>query len=312
MNLLKYIYHNTWLGKLLIYVYHTSANRLIPEKLFVKIKFKRINGIFPDIKNPKTLNEKIIWLKLNDRTALHTQCADKYAVRDYVSEKIGDQYLVPLLYHTANPKEIVPDKLPDIPFIIKTNHDSGSVFIVHDKLKIDWQDLQKKLKKRLKHNYYWRSKEWQYKNIKPRIVVEKLLMDEAGNIPFDYKLHCINGKVNMIQVDMGRGSQNHCRNWYSPKWEREPYKWTVALGNGRFTDPSDKEVAKPNNLEKMIELSESLAAPFCYVRVDWYDVNDKLFFGELTFHHDGGNRPIEPKEWDLLLGKKLKLPSNHK
>ena len=309
LGFLKYIYHNTLLGKLLIYVYHNTKNRIAPEKLLLEQRYKKIFGKKPNLKDPKTLNEKIIWLKLNDRTPLHTQCADKYAVREYVTRKIGEQYLVPLLFQTKNPKDIVADNLPNIPCIIKTNHDSGGVFFVNDKLKIDYPDLQSRLKNRLKRNYYWQSKEWQYKNIKPRIIVEKLLLDKAGYIPMDYKLHCFNGKVNMIQVDMGRGTDEHYRNWYSAEWIREPYKWSSSKGNGKYTDPSNEDVAKPNSLEKMIELSESLAEPFTYVRVDWYDVRGKIYFGELTFHHDGGNRPIEPKEWDLKLGERLDIGS---
>ncbi|MBO0330175.1 glycosyl transferase [Muricauda sp. CAU 1631] len=263
-------------------------------------------GKSPDLNDPKTLNEKIVWLKLNDRTPLHTKCADKYAVREYVSEKISDDYLVPLYYHTVNVKDIVPKNLPAPPYIIKTNHDSGGGIFVYDTLQIDWDQVQKSLKKRLKHNYYWESKEWQYKNIKPRVIVEKLLLTEAGKIPFDYKLHCFNGKVITIQVDMNRGTENHFRNWYDINWNREPFKWT-AIKDGKKTDPSDYDIERPSTLEEMIRLSELLAAPFCYVRVDWYDVDGQLYFGELTFHHDGGNSPIEPSEWDLKLGEKLNL-----
>ena len=150
IGFLKYIYHNTLLGKLLIYVYHNTKNRIVPEKLFLELKYKNNFGKKPNLKEPKTLNEKIIWLKLNDRTPLHTQCADKYAVREYVSEKIGEQYLVPLLYQTKNPKDIVADNLPNIPCIIKTNHDSGGVFIVRDKATIEWQRFKEKFKKTIK------------------------------------------------------------------------------------------------------------------------------------------------------------------
>ncbi|MBO0340529.1 ATP-grasp fold amidoligase family protein [Flagellimonas profundi] len=263
-------------------------------------------GKSPDLNDPKTLNEKIVWLKLNDRTPLHTKCADKFAVREYINEKVGDKYLVPLYYHTVNPKDIVPNNLPSPPYIIKTNHDSGGGVFVYDTEQIDWNQVQKSLKKRLSHNYYWESKEWQYKNIKPRIIVEKLLQNKEGKIPFDYKLHCFNGKVITIQVDMNRGTDHHFRNWYDVNWKREPFKW-AAVKDGKKTEPSDYDIKRPSTLEEMIRLSELLAAPFCYVRVDWYDVDGQLYFGELTFHHDGGNSPIEPSEWDLKLGEKLNL-----
>ena len=213
---------------------------------------------------------------------------------------------MPLVYHTKNPKEIVFNNIPDYPVIIKTNHDSGGGIFIYDKANINWKEVQKSLKKRMSKNYYWQSKEWQYKNIVPSIIVEKLLIDSEGNIPYDYKIHCFNGKVNMIQVDMGRGSENHYRNWYSKEWEKESYQWTI-LKNGKEIESSKSDIKKPQNLTKMIDLSETLSEPFKYVRVDWYDMEGKLFFGELTFHHDGGNRPITPKEWDLKLGNKLKL-----
>lgn len=305
----KYISHNTLFGSTLRYVYHALKNRLVPEKILLENRFKKNHGQKLCLKHPKTLNEKIVWLKLYDRTPLHTQCADKYAVREYVSEKVGERYLVPLYFHTFDPKDLVPDYLPETPCIIKANHDSSGGIFVYDKAKIDWQCVQKGFEKRLKKNYYWKSKEWQYKNIKPRIIVEKLLQDKNGNIPFDYKLHCFNGKVRMIQVDMGRGTDKHHRNWYSTDWVREPYKWSSPKGNGIFTDPSEDDVEKPQSLNEMLRLSEILATPFCYVRVDWYDVDGQLFFGELTFHHDGGMQPILPKIWDERLGSEVKLLS---
>src|SRR5690554_385784 len=132
MNIFKYIYHKTYLGKGLIYVYHSTKNRLIPDKIFLKYKYKSNFGAFPNLNDPKTLNEKIIWLKLYDRTPLHTQCADKYEVRSFVSKKIGEEYLVPLFFHTQNPKEIISKNIPDVPCVVKTNHDSGSVFFIRD------------------------------------------------------------------------------------------------------------------------------------------------------------------------------------
>lgn len=313
-KILKYLYKKTIVGKYiitkLIDLYTYYLHYIKPEKKYLTDKFESNFGRKVDLSNPKTLNEKIIWLKLYDRTPLHTICADKYAVRDYIIEKIGEKYLVPLHLKTKDPKEIIPENLPDTPFIVKTNHDSGGGVIVHDKSEIDWNAVRKDLKKRLKHNYYYNSKEWQYKNIEPCIIVEKLLLDKQGNIPFDYKIHCFNGKANMIQVDIDRNSNNHYRNWYNTKWEREPYKWTSIKNEGKTTEPSDEEVDRPETLEEMLMLSEKLSKDFCFVRVDWYDLDGKLYFGELTFHHDGGNRPILPEKYDRILGDKLILPKS--
>ncbi len=283
-----------------------SDTKILKERFFRNFN-RAIN-----LENPKTLNEKIVWLKLNDRRPLHTQCADKYEVRKYIKEKIGEKYLVPLYFQTYDYRDISSDVLPDEPFIIKTNHDSGGGIFVYDKSTANYHKIRQSLRRRLDVNYYQRTKQWQYKNIKPCVIVEKLLQTKDGKIPSDFKLHCLGGKVRMIQVDIGRGTNSHFRNWYNTNWEREPYKWSSPKGNGKFTDPSNEEVLKPESLNKMIEQSEILSQPFAYVRVDWYDVDGQLFFGEMTFHHDGGNQPILPKEWDVRLGALVNLPKqNH-
>ena len=282
-------------------------NVLISDRQYVINRHKKLRGRVPDVDAPKTLNEKILWLKLNDRTPLHTRCADKSAVRGYVAEKIGEDYLIPIYFETEHAEDIIPQNLPDLPVIIKTNHDSGGAYIVRDKEQVEWNELRAVLKRRISRNYYYHGREWQYKHITPKILVEHLLVDETGSIPFDYKLHVFNGKVRMIQVDMGRGTDRHYRNWYSRDWNREPYKWSSPKGPGKFTDPSAEDIPKPESLDEMIELSERLAEPFDYVRVDWYDHLGKVYFGEITFHHDGGNQPILPAEYDLKLGNELQL-----
>ncbi len=309
-KLLRRFYKNTIAGRVLLHPVKILVDfiyfHIIPEEIVTKREFKKAFGYKLDLKNPSTLNEKIQWLKLNDRTPLHTKCADKYAVREYVKDVIGDEYLVPLLFQTLNPEDIIPENLPDYPIIIKTNHDGSGGIIVRDKSKVNWKEVQKHLKRRLKSNYYYTTKEWPYKNIRPCIIVEKLLIDERGGIPYDYKVHCFHQKVEMIQVDMDRGTSHHNRNWYNARWAREPYKWS-SLKHGIWTDPRDTDVDKPKSLDKMITLSERLSKEFNYVRVDWYNINGELFFGELTFSHDGGFSPIVPSEWDRYFGDKLKL-----
>lgn len=304
---LKNIYESSNFGYAIINpffkMYKYLKYDLKSDEKTIKQKFKNNFGRELNLENPQTLNEKINWLKLNDRDPLHTKCADKFAVRDYINSKIGKEYLIPLLYDTENPKELIPENLPEIPFIIKTNHDSGGVFMVRDKFKLDYKKVQLDFKRYLNSNYYQESKEWQYKNIKPRILVEKLLLDEEGKIPFDYKLHCFNGSVRMIQVDMGRDTEDHYRNWYNPKWQLEPYN----KGKGKLTEPSDIEVPKPSTLKEMLRLSEILSEPFDYVRVDWYDIGSKLYFGELTFYPAGGTTPFKPEKWDYILGEELKI-----
>ena len=309
MNIFKRIYYKTTFGRWLIYLNYWMNINLLPDKTFIKRKYRKVTGKKLNLKNPKTLNEKICWLKLYDRTPLHTQCADKFAVREFVKANIGEEFLVPLYYHTKNSKAINAQNITEYPCIIKTNHDSSGGIFVHDPTQVNWEEIQLQLEKRLKSNYYPVSKEWQYKNIVPKIIVEKLLQDSKGQIPLDYKLHCFNGKVHMVQVDIGRDTDNHHRNWYSSAWEREPYAWSSPKEGGKYTDPSDEDVEKPKTLKQMIALSEVLSQPFDYVRVDWYDVDGILYFGEVTFHHDGGYQLIRPEKWDLILGEKVVLTS---
>jgi len=308
-KLLKKIYDNTdvryFLLNPFLKIYNYLSFSLLSDEYILKKKYLNKFGKKLDLSNPKTLNEKILWLKLNDRTPAHTQWADKLRVRELIKSEIGESYLVPLLYTAKDVKNIIEKNIPDEPCIIKTNHDSGGGIFVYDKRGLDYKNIQRTLRRRLKVNYYQKSKEWQYKDIIPCIVVEKLLVTKNGQIPNDYKLHCFNGKVRMIQVDIGRGTANHFRNWYNKDWQREPYKWSSPKGPGKFTDPSSNDVSRPETLEKMILLSERISSYFDYVRVDWYDVDGKLFFGEVTFHHDGGTKPILPSVWDLNLGSEL-------
>lgn len=298
---LKLLYHDTAIGHLLLSPAKRLSDinplRVLPEKTYIKLTFKNTFGYDLNLENPKTLNEKIQWLQLNDRTPLRTLCADKYAVRDYVKEKIGEEYLVPLIFHTTNPTDIVPGNLPDFPFIIKTNHGCGDYIIVKDKSTIDWKRVQKNLKKSLKSNYYYKAKEWQYKNIKPCIVVEKLLLDKNFNIPNDYKFNCFNGKLGFPEVHIDRYI-DYRKNCYDSEWNILNCEWGAKRGS---------EVKKPKLLTKMILLAEILAKDFRYVRVDLYNLRDKIYFGELTFSPGAGFCRFNPPEWDKKFGNELKL-----
>ena len=295
------IYHNTRLGFALIQpfknVYEYLRYALVGDETFIKKEFHKNLGYYPNLENPQTFNEKLQWLKLNDRTPLHTICADKYKVRDYVKEKIGAEYLIPLVLETKNPREIVPENLPDYPVIIKTNHDSSGGIIVRDKSKHNWINVQNTLAKFLNINYYYRFKEWQYKNIERRIVVEELLMDRTGAIPFDYKMHFFNGELVFTQVDIDR-QDDHKRNLYDSDWNLMDVQWIYSSG---------RDVAKPKLYNRMIELGKVFAKDFCYLRVDFYHVNDRIYFGELTFHAESGCGAFTPKHYDNDLGKRLTL-----
>ena len=295
------LYYETTIGHVLIHplkrLYDIYRHRLLPEKIFIRRTFKASLDYDLNLENPKTINEKIQWLQLNDRNPLHTICTDKYAVRKYIKEKIGEQYLIPLVCHTTNSSDIIPENLPDYPFIIKTNHGNGGHLIVKDKSKIVWKSVQKKFKKSLKSNYYYNCREWQYKDIKPRIVVEKLLLDENSNIPYDYKFHCFNGEVKFIHV-VRYISNNRRINFYDLDWNFVECEWG-SRSNG--------VIKQPEMLNKMKSLAEVLAEDFQYVRVDLYIVGNKIYFGELTFSPLAGFQPLIPSEWDRIFGDELVL-----
>lgn len=304
-DFLKKYYHNSEIGfyftRPIARLYHIFLmDKLLSQKAYLKKKFKRYFGYPLDLEHPKTLNEKISWLKLHDRNPLMGQSADKYAVRDFIEQKLGEQYLVPLVFTTTKPKEINPNNLPDFPCIIKVNHNSSGGIIIKDKWSkdIDWKYIWNTLRWNMSENYYWNGREPQYRYIKPRIIVEKLLMDDQGNIPFDYKLHFFNGKLAFAQVDSDRLT-DHKRNLYTKTWEPIECSWEYK--KGLFID-------KPETFEKMVELGEVIAKEFIYVRVDFYSLGNQIYFGELTFHSDGGIGPFDPPEYDLKFGQMLQLP----
>lgn len=278
---------------------HLSISKLLPDKLFIKLKFRKIFGHFPDIANPITFNEKLNWLKLHDRSSLHTICADKYRSRTIIRKIIGDKYLIPLEFQTYEVNDIGPEILPNYPVVIKSNLDCGGMIFVWDKNSIDWNKTRGFFKKCLKKNHYYYSREWQYKNIIPCIIVEKLLLDEDGKIPNDYKVYCFNGVARFIAVDQDKGTDTQARNWYDTEWNKHDINFYMK-GDNRL-------LKRPSCLDTMISCSQKLAEDFKFLRVDWYVLNEKIFIGELTFHPGGAMIPFYPNKWDNILGDYLDL-----
>jgi len=266
---------------------------------FAKIHYLKKFDKALNIYQPVSFTEKIQWLKLNDRSELHTICADKLAVRDFVTKTIGPEYLIPLIFNTKNPEDITTDTIPEFPVIIKPNHDSGTHFIIRNKKDHDFKKIRKSLKQSLQKNYYFFWREWQYKNIIPSIIVEKLLTQENGQLPYDYKFHCFNGKMNFIQVSID--SEHSIKiNLHDENWNLLPFQYEYE--NAPITPV-------PKKLKLMIKLAEKLAKPFSYVRIDFYENNNKVFFGEITFHPTSGFGQFTPTKWDLKMGEKIILPN---
>lgn len=272
---------------------------LIPDKLYRKILFKRSTGKNLNLKNPKSFNEKINARILYDENPIYTKLADKYLVRDYVKEKIGDSYLINLLGYYSSPSEINYDILPT-QFVLKCNHDAGSVIIVKDKNVINKDIIYKKLKKSLKYNMYYKTREKHYKNIPAIILCEEYIdiFSSESNIPQpeDYKIHCFHGKPEYLEIQFSRFSNERYINIYDKDWNLQPF--LMGYQNTLF------EVPKPQKLEEMLQLAEKLSSDFEYCRVDFYLVNDQIFFGEITFTPCNGMDQFIPYEWDYKFGEK--------
>ena len=292
------------LAVLLVKIYRKLKWEKFGDEFYLKKSFLKAQGYKLNLANPKSLNEKIQWLKLNDRRIINTQLADKYAVRDYIAQHFGEHYLIPLFFHTTNVKDLRAEYLPDTPFIIKSNHDSGNFVIVRDKNQLNWSDVRLKFKWSMAFNYYPLQREWQYRNIKPRILVEQLLVQKNGRIPNDYKLHCINGKVAFIYVAVDREGLNK-RIIYDKDWN--PLNFTFAPKKKNIANLRGDEIKPPLSLGLMIEFAEKISKLFPYVRLDFYDVDGRLYFGEVTQHHGGGFDQIRPVEWDYIWGEMIKL-----
>ena len=279
--------------------------KFMSDRSFYEITYKSVFGKELNIKSPKRLNEKIQWLKLNDRKDFYTICADKYAVRTFLAEEFGEEYLIPLLFHTTNVDEININNLPNCKCIVKANHDSGHYQIIRDKHSVNYDELRMKCSSWLAQNYYDVSREWQYKNIKPRrILVEELLETSSGKLPNDYKLHYINGELQFVYVSFDReGVNDRCT--YDRDWNRLPFVWVPK--DSYRSDMNKANVPKPKSFDKMVEFADKIASRFKYVRVDFYDVDGKLYFGEITLHHGSGFDLFFPDDYDFIYGEKLNL-----
>ena len=275
------------------------------DKSLTMRKFARIFGRKLDLKNPKTLNEKIQWLKLYERKDFHTVCADKYAVREWLASKFGDEYLIPLVFHTNKWREINTDNIKEFPCIIKANHTSGDYIILRDAKKVDLESVQRACHWWLLEDYYQISQEWQYKNIKRQIVVEKLIQTGTGKIPNDYKLHYINGNLEFVYVSVDREGANK-RNIYDKDWNPLPFSW-VEKTKSEHGAIRGEEIPAPATFKKMKEIGAEIALLSRYVRVDFYDVDGHLYFGEITLHHGSGFDVFVPEECDYIYGAKRDL-----
>ncbi len=271
--------------------------KILFPKLYLKRKYRKKLNRIPDLGNPRRFTELMQWRKLYDHNPLYTLCSDKFAVRGYIKDKMGVEVLVPLIRSARTWEELDFPSLPES-FIIKANHGCGWNEIVFDKSKVREKDLKQVCEKWLSQNYYHRSAEWQYKNIPPMIVVEKLLLDQNGRAPEDYKCHCYNitGETDMVISVNENRFVDHRRSAYDENWNRLPFSTHVRA--------PDRDCPRPEKLKDMVRLAKKLAEDFNYVRVDLYNLSGKLYFAELTFTPDSGFGLYNPDKWDYILGEK--------
>ena len=289
---------------LLLFLLNSNYSMIIPDALFLKLKYKLITGKKLNLKNPKSFNEKLQWLKLHDRKPEYTRLVDKYEVRKYIAETIGAEYLIPLLGVYNSFQEIDFERLPN-QFVLKPNHTSGDIFICNDKSMINYSELENTINRWLKREYYWVHREWPYKDVKPKIICEKLMVDESGKELKDYKFMCFNGRVKCSFVCLNRFSPQGLNvDFYDIDWNPMPFE--------RHYPRSGTILPKPKNYEKMIELAEILSQNIPFLRVDFYDINGRIYFGELTFYPGSGFEEFTPEDYDYILGSWLKLPIENK
>ena len=275
----------------------------MPDKKFLELQHKNVFGYKPDWKNPVTYSEKLQWLKLYDRKPEYVKLVDKYTVKKYVASIIGSEYIIPTLGVWKSFEDIDFKKLPN-QFVLKCTHDSGGNVICTDKSKFDIKAARKKINTCLARNYYIQSREWPYKNVKRRIIAEKYMVDESGYELKDYKFFCFNGEPKAVMCIKDRTDKNKSTkyNFYDENFKHLPL-------NGK--DNSEILIKRPPSLEQMKEYAKLLSKGFPHIRVDFYDINGKLYFGELTFFHHGGFETFEPPYWNKILGSWIKLPEKY-
>ncbi len=275
---------------------------VLPDKAYLNLRYFLTFRRFPNWKDPKTYNEKLQWLKLHDHDPRYHPMADKAAVKDYVKEVLGRDYGIPTLGLWDRAEDIDWEALPE-KFVLKCTHDSGSVVLCPDKKALDREAAAALLQKGLNTDYYREYREWPYKNARRQIIAEEYLQDEAGNPPDDYKVMCFGGEPKLVILHQGRFGA-HTMDFYDPQWNMLPI---TRVGQARSAEPAPR----PKLLEEMLRLSAILARDIPHIRVDWYEMNGRLYLGELTFFNASGFGPFADEADDHRIGSWIPLDMAH-
>lgn len=275
------------------------AMRFIPDSIYIQIYYFAHFKKFCDLKKPSTYNEKLNWLKLHDHNPVYPTLVDKYEAKEYVARIIGNEFIIPTLGVWDTFDDIDFEKLPN-QFVLKCTHDSEGLVIVKDKKKLDKNAAKEKIEAALKQNFYYIGREWPYKDVRPRIIAEQYMEDHVDGELRDYKFFCFDGEPKAMFIASDRASDHVKFDYYDLKFNHLDIKQKYPH--------AQETLRKPVTFEKMIDFSKILSKGFPHVRVDFYEVDGHLYFGELTFYHFSGFMPFEPDRWDKVFGDWLKLP----
>lgn len=272
--------------------------RWIPDEVFLKKQFKLMMGYPLNLNEPRTFNEKMQWIKINDRKPIYTVMVDKYQVKQYVADKIGEKHIIPMFGVWNCAEEIDFGKLPK-QFVLKRTHDSGGVIIVRDKDNTDLQSIKKKINAGMLRSHYHVAREWPYKNVKPRIIAEKYMTENNTDTLKDYKVLCFNGIPRLIELHRNRFRENHTQDFYDVNWKKTDIIQDCPM--------SEEVIDKPACFDEMMSFSKLLAKDIPCVRIDWYIVKGVLYFGEFTFFDSAGYGKFDDFEHDLMIGSWIDL-----
>ena len=273
----------------------------LSDEKFIRKAYKVRMGKELSLEHPTTYNEKLQWLKLNDRNPLYTQMVDKYEVKKIVASAIGEEYIIPTLGVWDKFEDIDFDKLPK-QFVLKCTHNSGGLVICKDKSILNLEKAKQKINRSLAFDYYYNSREWPYKNVQPRIIAEQYMENADGSAIDDYKIQCFDGNVDNIMVCVGRFEKSGVRyHYFDKEWNYLPYCPYEGI-NGENVN-----IAPPEKLNEMLEIAEKLSKGIPQLRVDLYEIKGQVYFGELTFFTSSGFDTTITEEADQILGSKLKL-----
>jgi hypothetical protein len=290
---------------IIVAAWRLKVDHLIPDKTFLSLYYRWQFDRKMHWRNPRTFNEKLQWLKVYNRKAEYSTLVDKYSVKQYIADKLGERFVVPVLGVWDRPEDIEWDKLPER-FVVKCSHDCGGSVICRNKAELNIEEATKKLKQAFSQDYYIANgREWPYKNVVKRIFAEQFLVDKDGHLN-DYKFFCFGGEPKYCSVISGREVKKVCIDFFDKDWNHQPFH------QPGFYPFAETEIKKPECYDQMWEYARILAADKPFVRIDFYEVDGKVYFGEVTFFPTSGFGPFAPEEWDMTFGSWINLPPKRK